>query len=189
MDVLLTDIGDTYLVEVPTEKGKKLVKNAKSLLKPATTDDQKKKDKVEKKTKEKIVRFQKTDSIVEKLDTIFESSLWKEIAERCLGCGTCTYLCPTCHCFDMQDEHTLSDGARVRVWDACMTAEYTLQASGYNPRPMRSNRMRNRIMHKYNYYPKNFDVIACVGCGRCIDNCPVNIDIIDIILRAKEVKA
>jgi len=82
----------------------------------------------------------------------------------------------------------MTDGARVRVWDTCMIPEYTLQASGYNPRPVRMNRMRNRVYHKYNYYPKNLDVIACVGCGRCIDNCPVNIDIIDVVNRAGEVK-
>ena len=76
----------------------------------------------------------------------------------------------------------------MRVWDACMIPEYTLQASGYNPRPMRMNRMRNRVFHKYNYFPKNSDVIACVGCGRCIDGCPVNIDIIDTVTQAGEVK-
>ena len=69
-----------------------------------------------------------------------------------------------------------------------MNPEYTLHASGYNPRPARANRVRNRVYHKYNYYPKNFDVIACVGCGRCIDLCPVNIDIIDVVTKAGEVK-
>jgi ferredoxin len=83
----------------------------------------------------------------------------------------------------------MAKGARIRVWDSCMCSEYTLQASGYNPRPERMNRVRNRVYHKYNYYPKNFDIIACVGCGRCIDNCPVNIDIIDVVTEVKEVKA
>jgi ferredoxin len=69
-----------------------------------------------------------------------------------------------------------------------MNPEYTLHASGYNPRPARANRVRNRVYHKYNYYPKNFNVIACVGCGRCIDLCPVNIDIIDVVTKAGEVK-
>jgi len=189
MDVLLTDIGDKYFIEVPSEKGKLFIKKMSSLLKPATKDDEEKKDTVSKEAMEAISRYQKTEDIVEKLDSIFENPLWKEITDRCLGCGTCTYLCPTCHCFDIQDESTLLEGARIRIWDACMTPEYTAQASGYNPRPMRSNRMRNRIMHKYNYYPKNFDVIACVGCGRCIDNCPVNIDIIDTVTKVGEVKA
>ena len=189
VDVLLTDIGDKYFVEVTSDKGSKLIDDSSKLFKPAKESDLKNKKEVEKKAVDMISRNQKTEGIVEKLDKIFENPFWKEVAFKCVGCGTCTYLCPTCHCFDIQDESTLTKGARVRVWDTCMNPEYTLQASGYNPRPTRTNRVRNRIYHKYNYYPKNFDVIACVGCGRCIDLCPVNIDIIDIVTRAGEVKA
>ena len=186
VDILLTDIGDKYYVEANGDKGKKAV-NSK-IFKSATKLDETKKKEVEKKAKDLITRFQKVEGIPEKLDKIFENPFWKEVADKCLRCGTCTYLCPTCHCFDIQDEATMTNGARVRIWDACMLPEYTLQASGYNPRPARMNRMRNRVYHKYNYYPKNLDVIACVGCGRCIDNCPVNIDIIDVVSRAGEVK-
>ncbi|UCB59417.1 MAG: 4Fe-4S dicluster domain-containing protein [Thermoplasmatales archaeon] len=186
VDILLTDIGEKYFVEVNSEKGKKIVKS--SLFKPATKADETKKKEVEKKAVNSITRFQKIDKIDEKLDKIFENHFWKEIADKCLRCGTCTYLCPTCHCFDIQDESTMIEGGRVRIWDTCMIPEYTLQASGYNPRPTRANRVRNRVYHKYNYYPKNLDVIACVGCGRCIEGCPVNIDIIDVVTRAGEVK-
>ncbi len=188
VDILLTDIGDKYFVEVNSDKGKQLVKTMNKLFKSATEADGKKKKEVEKKAKDIITRFQKIDGITEKLDKIFENPFWETVANKCLGCGTCTYLCPTCHCFDIQDETTMTDGGRVRIWDTCMISEYTLQASGYNPRPARMNRVRNRVYHKYNYYPKNFEVIACVGCGRCIDSCPVNIDIIDVVTRAGEVK-
>jgi len=189
VDILLTDIGDKYYVEVKSDKGKHLTKTMNKLLKPATENDEKKKKEVEKKATGIITRSTKTDGIVDKLDKIFDNPFWKNIAIKCLGCRICTYLCPTCHCFDIQDETTIKTGARVRVWDSCMCPEYTLQASGYNPRPERMNRVKNRIYHKYNYYPKNYDIIACVGCGRCIDNCPVNIDIIDVVTKAKEVKA
>lgn len=189
VDILLTDIGDKYYAEVTNDKGKQLTKGMSNLFKPAKESDDKKKKEVEKKAVEMISRQQKTNGIAEKLDKIFENPFWKQVAFKCVGCGTCTYLCPTCHCFDIQDETTRTKGARVRVWDTCMNSEYTLQASGYNPRPARTNRVRNRIYHKYNYYPKNFDVIACVGCGRCINLCPVNIDIIDVVTRAGEVKA
>ncbi|MCK4896541.1 MAG: 4Fe-4S dicluster domain-containing protein [Candidatus Heimdallarchaeota archaeon] len=107
---------------------------------------------------------------------------------KCIGCGTCTYLCPTCHCFDMQDEATLDKGARIRVWDACMFPEYTMHTSGHNPRPARMHRVRNRFYHKYSYFPKNSDVIACTGCGRCIRYCPVNIDIIELMNRVSEME-
>ena len=188
VDILLTDIGDKYYAEIISDKGNQLIKGASKFFKPAKESDTKQKKEVEKKAIDIIKRTQKTDKITEKLDKIFENPFWKEVAARCVGCGTCTYLCPTCHCFDIQDESTLTKGARVRVWDTCMNPEYTIHASGYNPRPARANRVRNRIYHKYNYYPKNFDVIACVGCGRCIDLCPVNIDIIDVVTRAGEVK-
>lgn len=188
VDILLTDIGDKYYAEVISNEGKQVVKSSSKLFKSATESDAKKKKEVEKKAIETISRQQKTDGIVEKLDKIFEHRYWKDVAAKCIGCGTCTYLCPTCHCFDIQDESTLTKGARIRVWDNCMNPEYTLHASGYNPRPARANRVRNRVYHKYNYYPKNFDVIACVGCGRCIDLCPVNIDIIDVVTTAGEVK-
>jgi ferredoxin len=129
------------------------------------------------------------DNIEKKLDMIFESTYWEENARKCIGCGVCTFLCPTCHCFDIHDEtNTASNhGARIRVWDSCMYPEYTKQASGYNPRPTRMNRLRNRIYHKFNYIPKQYQVFGCVGCGRCIEKCPMAIDIIDIINNAWEV--
>jgi ferredoxin len=184
VDILLTEIGGRYYVDIESEKGKQLSKH----FKPASKEESKKREEVERGAINTISRHQKTNGIVERLDKIFEDQFWERVAMKCIGCGICTYLCPTCHCFDIQDEATLSEGARIRVWDTCMNPEYTLQASGYNPRPARMNRVRNRIYHKYNYYPKNFGVIACVGCGRCIDNCPVNIDVIDVVARAMEVR-
>ncbi len=188
VDILLTDIGDAYYVEANTDRGKELVKKLGKHLTKASEGDAKKKKETGKKAEGKITRALNPDGIVEKLEDIFDDKYWKDVSLRCLSCGACTYLCPTCHCFDIQDETTANRGARIRVWDTCMNPEYTLHASGYNPRPERKNRTRNRIYHKYNYYPKNFDVIACVGCGRCINNCAVNIDIIDVITKAREVK-
>ncbi|PNX49710.1 MAG: (4Fe-4S)-binding protein [Thermoplasmata archaeon M9B1D] len=189
VDILLTDIGDKYYVEIKTSKGNEVVKTSKDLFSKASSSDKNKKQEISEKVEKAITRNMNTKGIVEKLDKIFEDPIWKNISLKCLGCGICTYQCPTCHCFDIQDETTLSDGARVRVWDTCMNPEYTVHASGHNPRPARMNRTRNRVYHKFNYYPKNYNIIACVGCGRCINDCPVNIDIIDIIDQAREVKA
>lgn len=186
-DIQLTDIGENYFVEVKTDKGKAFVESMGDLVTPASEEDEKRKRELEKKANSAIQRVMNTDSIVDRLEKIFESSFWRCIALKCLGCAACTYVCPTCHCFDMQDETTFTGGARIRVWDSCMYPEYTRHASGYNPRPERMNRVRNRVYHKYNYFPKNYDVIACVGCGRCIEVCPVNIDIIDVINEASEV--
>ncbi len=120
-----------------------------------------------------------TDGLKKKLDSVFDDPVWQQLTEKCISCGICTYLCPTCHCFDIQDEVRGRKGRRIRVWDSCSNPEYTLHGSGYNPRPGRKNRMRNRILHKYQYYPDNFGVIACVGCGRCASNCPVGLSIVE----------
>ncbi len=187
-DIQLTDIGESYYVEVNSEKGEDIIESTHKLFTPAARKDLEKKKELEKKAIAAIHRYMHTENLVDVLDTLFESSFWKESSRKCLGCAVCTYVCPTCYCFDMQDETVLTKGARIRVWDSCMYPEYTLQASGYNPRPERMNRMRNRVYHKFSYFLENCNMIACVGCGRCIEVCPVNIDIIDVINRTSEVK-
>jgi sulfhydrogenase subunit beta (sulfur reductase) len=187
LDILLTDIGDKYFVDIYTKKGEHLLDIFKDF-KYVTKNDKDKKATVVKNAENKIKRYMQTQNIEKILDKIFESSYWEKIAKRCLGCGICTYLCPTCHCFDIQDEKKGEHGARIRVWDSCMYSEYTKQASGYNPRPNQMNRIRNRVYHKFSYFPKNSKVFGCVGCGRCITECPVNIDIIETINDAGQVK-
>jgi NAD-dependent dihydropyrimidine dehydrogenase PreA subunit len=115
------------------------------------------------------------------LDNNFEHPFWATIHGKCLACGTCTYLCPTCHCFDISDEVKGSDGVRIRSWDSCMFPLFTKETSGHNPRTSQKERWRQRTMHKFKYYVDNFKAISCVGCGRCVMYCPVNIDIRKII--------
>jgi len=115
------------------------------------------------------------------LDVNFEHPFWNTIHQKCLACGTCTYLFPTCHCFDISDEQKGDDGIRLRNWDSCMFPLFTLETSGHNPRPTQKERWRQRAMHKFKYYVDNFNAIACVGCGRCVMYCPVNIDIRKIV--------
>jgi ferredoxin len=126
------------------------------------------------------------ENIEGKLEKIFTDSLWDTISQKCVGCGVCTYLCPTCYCFDVLDEAKGSQGKRIRVWDSCQFPLFTLQSSGENPRPSGKERMRQRIMHKFNYYPGNYDGVACVGCGRCVRECPVNLDIREILTQIME---
>jgi len=126
---------------------------------------------------ERVNSFLPIENIEKKLDPIIESPFWDRLHEKCVGCGVCTLLCPTCHCFDIVDEALNNRGQRVRNWDSCLFPLYSLETSGHNPRPTGRERTRQRIMHKFNYYPKIFNRIACVGCGRCVAYCPVNFDI------------
>lgn len=181
LDVLLADLGDgEYFVEALTERGKDLTGKDDSFRDAQEKEREKfasSKKEAEKKVKSKVV----TEGLSKKLDKIFDSPLWDQIHQKCLGCGICTYLCSTCHCFALLDEKDKVRVERIRNWDSCMFPEFTVEASGHNPRISNRERMRQRVMHKFNYFVKRYGEIACVGCGRCIQNCPVNMDIREII--------
>jgi ferredoxin len=114
-----------------------------------------------------------------------DASFWQAEAAHCLSCGVCTFLCPTCYCFNMTDESAGMKGVRLRSWDACMLPLFTQEASGHNPRPDKAARLKNRVGHKFSYYPALHDArIACVGCGRCIKSCPSGVDIRRIVTDA-----
>jgi len=174
-DLFLIDLGEAYLVELLTEKGKTFQKN--KFLKEALAKDINLAKEVEEKATPKTDGSLPVAGIEKRLDQMLESPFWERVQEKCIGCRICTYLCPTCHCFDIVDEALTNKGQRVRNWDSCLSSLYSQETSGHNPRPTNRERTRQRIMHKFNYFPKNFDQIACVGCGRCIIYCPVNFDI------------
>jgi len=112
------------------------------------------------------------------VNPLFAAPFWEGVSFSCINCGTCTYLCPTCWCFDIQDEVWGKQGDRIRNWDACMFPLFTLHGSGHNPRDKKVQRVRQRFMHKLKYYVDKYgDGVCCVGCGRCVQFCPVNIDI------------
>ncbi len=186
LDVLMTELEDGFLLDPVTEKGTALCQSVQELLAEASEEDSSQAEAIHKEARESITRQIDAAGIPEKLPGLWENKLWQEISDSCLGCGICTYLCPTCHCFDMQDEVEGIEGRRCRTWDSCMFGEYTMHASGHNPRPTRRERTRNRINHKYSYFVDKFGEIACVGCGRCINRCPVNIDILDNLAQVRE---
>ncbi len=178
MDLILQDLNDKYLIETVTEKGEKLIGKFPWLENAEKHDIEKAKrlsEEAEKALRSKV----SVEGVTEKLDRL-DDSIWNQIHQKCVGCGVCTFLCPTCCCFDVMDEE-MEEGKRVRIWDSCQFACFTLQGSGHNPRPSEKERMRQRIMHKFNYSVKNFGERFCVGCGRCVRECPVNLDIREIV--------
>ena len=116
----------------------------------------------------------------------FDSPAWAELSESCLGCGTCTFVCPTCQCYDVQDFNTGKEIKRFRCWDSCMYSDFTMMAHGTN-RPTQKERFRQRFMHKLVYFPsKNEGIYGCVGCGRCLQKCPIHMNIVKVVKSLKE---
>ncbi len=122
------------------------------------------------------------------MSEIWDEPIWEDISTKCINCGACTFVCSTCHCFDVTDEGKGKKGQRIRLWDSCMFQIFTREASGHNPRGMSTQRVRQRIMHKYNYFMDNYDQHLCTGCGRCVQVCPVNLDIREVIKQVLDYK-
>ncbi len=112
---------------------------------------------------------------------LFDNEAWDELSESCLGCGTCTFVCPTCQCYDIKDFNTGNGVIRFRCWDSCMYSDFTKMAHGNN-RLTQKERFRQRFMHKLVYYPENNDgLFSCVGCGRCLSKCPISMNIVKVV--------
>jgi sulfhydrogenase subunit beta (sulfur reductase) len=178
-DILLTDLGEATLAEFLTPKGEALLFAFEGT--PAGEAEVKKRGAIAEQAAGAISSRIPAREIKPILDARFEDPFWGTIHQKCLACGTCTFLCPTCHCFDIGDEMKGKDGVRIRNWDSCMFPLFTKETSGHNPRPSQKERWRQRVMHKFRYYVDNFGAIACVGCGRCVMACPVNLDIRKVV--------
>ncbi len=186
-DVLASASGDgqgDLLLEPVTEKGAAFLVNHAAPLRPAAGDAVAAR---QARGKAAASRMNVLDfsGVKEKMDAGFDSPAWDAITRSCLGCGACTYVCPTCHCFDITDESRGDRGVRIRTWDACQYALFTQHASGHNPRGHKRARMRQRLMHKYSYAPETAGAVFCSGCGRCVRACPVNLDIREMLSAIK----
>jgi sulfhydrogenase subunit beta (sulfur reductase) len=170
------DLQSGYLFfEAQTPKGEILLKEAGTLL---TDSNGKTFTPVPVKTADFGMKL---EGLSESLKERFDDPAWDKLYKSCLGCGVCTYVCPTCYCFDVEDYGHEMAGERFRCWDSCMYGHFTQMAGGHNPRPSRKERVRQRFLHKLQYYPEVYGELACVGCGRCLRSCPVNLDIVQAI--------
>ncbi|WP_276749904.1 4Fe-4S dicluster domain-containing protein [Treponema succinifaciens] len=177
-----------YYFEANTDKGKAFVENAKSALEDADTSavEACRKDIAEKVEKLPFAHLDLSKFQGKDMLKIFNSKIWDKVSEPCVGCGTCTYVCPTCMCFDVRDFATSNGVRQIRCWDSCMYNDFT-QMAAENPRHTQKERSRQRFMHKLMYYPMAHDgMFSCVGCGRCIENCPVNMNIVKVIKAVNE---
>jgi sulfhydrogenase subunit beta (sulfur reductase) len=183
MDVMIYPVDNGYHVRVFSEKGENITKGM------AVTDND----------GEFKGRYQSANPVyqipeIESLPAYFDDAFWNDMSERCLSCRICAYVCPTCRCFDVRDEPIYNNNGsnqfeRIRCWDSCAGTVYRRIAGGHNPRSAKGERLRNRFFCKLYYYPEQYGPLACTGCGRCIESCPVNIDITEVIQHLQEVNS
>jgi len=182
-DALATEVTNGYLLSPISEDGAGALDS--NLLKPADDAMLSEAEKSHAAAEKALRPAIDVSGVMESLVNLFDDmGFWQGESANCLSCGACTYLCPTCYCFNITDESAGLNGVRLRNWDACMCPDFTLEASGHNPRATKAARLKNRVGHKFSYYPRLHNLIACAGCGRCIRSCPSGVDIRRIVTDA-----
>jgi ferredoxin len=167
-----------YLLRVLTPKGRELAGGPDPGWPAATEQDWAQARTQAERVTAEIGRGPLPGDLPGRLMDAFELPIWSTLAERCLGCGICAYVCPSCSCFDISDQANAYCGTRCRSWDTCTLAGFTRHASGHNPRPDQPSRYRQRVLHKFAYFPlENDGRLMCAGCGRCVALCPAGMDI------------
>ena len=178
-DVAITELPEKLLFDIP-ERNMSLFQGIE--LDAATEEELREGEEMVRHAKKQMGRRISEKDPARQMYATLDSPEWGKTAERCLACGNCTMVCPTCFCNTIIDRTDLRDGSvhRVRVWDSCLSKDFVYSAGG-NPRQQRAARYRQFVMHKFAYWPDEFGTYGCVGCGRCITWCPVGIDITDTV--------
>ncbi len=189
-DLNLFAAANGFLVDIGPGKGEALEKRFSSLLREPTKETLAERQKAREKAAAAVREFNRglelPDERKDVLDTGLESEAWAEHVSTCVECSACIYACPTCHCFNLYDQPVQGHFERVKTWDSCAYAGYARMAGGGTPMPRLLERFRHRYLHKFSYYPENFDLEACSGCGRCIQVCPGKIDMRKVIRAVAE---
>jgi sulfhydrogenase subunit beta (sulfur reductase) len=185
MDIMLSEFEEGYLIQVINEKCRSLLTQLSYHSDTSTIKSAEVKHTTRLGSSPTSVALPD----IKNMEHFFDNEVWEKVSESCLSCRICSYVCPTCRCFDVRDEMYLPENGqeyyqRIRCWDSCSRDGYRRIAGGHTPRADEAERLRNRIFCKLYYLPQQYDLkgdIACTGCGRCIDACPVNIDITEIL--------
>jgi sulfhydrogenase subunit beta (sulfur reductase) len=178
-DAQIIPLDDGWLVRSLTDKGAALIEATSAGWTAATKRDQGKIKEIGKRVSAEIERRPIDREWGQLLEQGFDHPVWERASQRCLGCSLCAYVCPSCSCFDMNQEGDTWHGKQCRSWDACTFELFTRHASGHNPRPSRSARYRQRVLHKFAFATADSDAFRCVGCGRCIALCPAGLNIVE----------
>jgi len=177
LDIAISQLDDSLIAEVLTTAGDELITDL-----GLTPADDSAINALDARRQADLPDSAKLDTLKgSDLNKLYGAPLWQGLGESCINCGACTFNCPTCYCFDVQDEVVRGSGRRIRYWDSCMFPLYSLHTTGHNPRGQKKQRTRNRFMHKLKYFPDRYGPFSCVGCGRCVQDCPVNIDIREVV--------
>ena len=218
-DMLLTALNGNYLVEALSHKGEELLAATTPASPPgplseterggpntgetpvppgppgwseATEADLARKTEIATATAAAQTRKVDVEGLTEAVHEAYgDETFWKAHSEACVGCGVCTFLCPTCTCFDVRDDAISGRGLRYRCWDTCQFADFAREASGHDPKSQQWMRQRNRLCHKFWYSVERGGPISCVGCGRCLRGCAGHTDIVATLedLRKKPVES
>ena len=182
-DIECYKTADAFYFNAVTEKGKALMAKIESVTEECDDSAVKAQKEEIKKVLDKLPLkdLSAKEFGADKTDKFFNSPEWKNLSESCLGCGTCTFVCPTCQCYDIKDFKTNKGVQRFRCWDSCMYSDFTKMSAG-QPRLTQMERFRQRFMHKLVYFPTNNDgMFSCVGCGRCVSKCPISMNIVKVM--------
>ena len=178
-DVTAWIVGEEMYLQANTEKGEKLIAELDEADAKAAEDEQARISEIVEKLPLNGLNLEGFDG--EHLMEKFNDPKWEGLSRACLGCGTCTFVCPTCQCYDIRDFDNGKSVTRYRCWDSCMYSDFTLMAAE-NSRHTQLQRYRQRFMHKLVYFPANNEgVYSCVGCGRCVEKCPQGLNIVRVI--------
>ncbi|MHA1759914.1 MAG: 4Fe-4S dicluster domain-containing protein [Candidatus Heimdallarchaeota archaeon] len=187
-DIMLTEISGKQLIAVPnSDKGKVILRKYPDIFTEVTKKEVSAYNKTLQGKRDTFTEQFLVEGLASQIEDNIESKVWEEFTEKCLFCGSCTFVCPTCYCYSVKDkiDVKLQEGERIRQWDSCYYPEFALVAGPHNFRERHDQRFRYRYLHKFVDIPRRYNLEGCIGCGRCVAYCPTQIDVRDVLRKIR----